>query len=59
MKRLKLDRNKTRGAQRALNFLRIERQSGPHPAAVMLGRRPVQLPSDNRMARYARIERQS
>lgn len=55
MKRLKLDRNKMRGAQRALNFLRIERESGPHPAAVALQRRPLQALADRRVMRFTAI----
>lgn len=57
MKRLLLDHNKMRGAQRALQYARIERARGPHPTALELQRRPADINQDSRFARYARIDR--
>lgn len=57
MKRLKLDHNKLRGAQRAMQYVRIDRQDGPHPATVALHRRPTEIAHDSRVERYTSIER--
>lgn len=50
-------RRKSERPARAAEYLRIERQAGPHPSALALHRRKSGAATPSRLKAYTRIER--